>query len=542
MIRVNDLARDPDGDPGAQPAAAPTPDVTPDAAPAAPGGAAQDDAAQKDAAQNGAAQNGAAPGGATPGDATPNDAAGGAADSPAAGSPPEGSVPDRPSDAPHESVRRENRLGTLGIGALIVVLAFGAGIAVGRATISGEDAASAPPVAEAPSASADSSGAPTPAASGIASLPSDGPRLGRADAKVVIDYWADYQCPFCAKFAQEIIPQLESRIADGTIALVHRDYAFLDWRAPGTESLDSAMAVRCAGREGRYWQMHDAVYAAQAGENQGGFARQRLAQLAASVGLDPAAFEACMNDRAAMVEVLEDTAAAVRSGVDSTPTVDVNGQRFPGVSDVPALLAAIDAAAAGASPAPLPTAEPITGPWSEVPTDGREAGDPDAPVTVELWMDYQAAASGPVADGLGPELRARIADGGVRVVQRDLATLGDESLLAAATVRCVARQGDPAWLVHDALAASAQGPDRGIYTATAILRYASRLGFDIAPLSDCLDDPAVLADIRAETATGTGHGLDTAPAVIIRKGDDEVARFSGELDVAKIIKAIDAAG
>jgi protein-disulfide isomerase len=530
MTGVNDPAADPARDPGTGPIAQPAPDASPEAAtPEAtpPSGAAPSDTPASDAADVAAASAGATAA---------------AAGSPATGAPSSGAAPERPSDGPPEGVRRQNRLAALGLGALVVVLAFGAGIAVGRATVPGEDAASAPPVAVAPSASADASAAPTPVATRNASHPSEGSRLGRADAKVVVDYWADYQCPFCATFAQEIIPQLESRIADGTVALVHRDYAFLDWQAPGTESLDSAMAVRCAGREGRYWPMHDAVYAAQAGENQGGFARERLAQLAASIGLDATAFEACMNDRAAMVEVLEDTAAAVRSGVNSTPTVDVNGQRFPGVSDVPALLAAIDAAAAGASPAPLPSAEPITGPWGDVPTDGREAGDSAAPVTVELWMDYQAAGSGPVAAGLGPELRARIADGGVRVVQRDLATLGDESLLAAATVRCIARQGDPAWLVHDALAASGQGPNRGIYTATAILRFASRLGFDIAPLSECLDDPAVLAEIKAETAIGTGDGLAAAPAVIIRKGDREVARFSGELDVAKIVKAIDAAG
>jgi protein-disulfide isomerase len=519
MTRVNDPAADPARDPGIEPIAQPAPDAaaeapTPDAA---------------------------TPETATASTAAPAVAPAAAVDVPPAGVAPAGSAPERPSDGPPAGVRRQNRLAALGLGTLAVVLAFGAGIAVGRATVPGGDA-SAPPVAVSPGASAGASAAPTPVASGIASLPSEGPRLGRADAKVVVDYWADYQCPFCAKFAQEIIPKLESRIADGTVALVHRDYAFLEWREGGTESMDSAMAVRCAGREGRYWQMHDAVYAAQAGENQGGFARERLAEIAASVGLDAAKFEACMNDRAAMVEVLEDTAEAVRSGIDSTPTVDVNGQRFPGVSDVPALLAAIDAAAAGASPAPLPSTEPITGPWGEVPTDGREAGDPDAPVTVELWMDYQAAASGPVAGTLGPELRSRVADGRIRVVQRDLATLGDESFLAAAAVRCVARQGDPAWLVHDALASSGQGPNLGIYTATAILRFAARLGFDIAPLNECLDDPAVLADIKAETAIGTGDGITAAPAVIIRKGDDEVGRFSGELDVAKIVKAIDAAG
>ncbi len=509
MTGVNDPAADPVRDPGTEPVAQPAPDAAAVAA--------------------------------TPADAASNEtrsaAAAVAADPPTAGAPPEGAAPERPSDGPPGSVRGQNRLAVLGLGALIVALAFGAGIAVGRATVTGQDAASAPPVAGGPSASADASAAPTPAASGIASLPSDGSRLGRADAKVVVDYWADYQCPFCATFAEEVIPQLESRIADGTVALVHRDFAFL-----GPESLDAAIAVRCASREGRYWEMHDAVYASQVGENQGAFARDRLAQVAKGVGLDATAFEACMDDREPLVEVLDDTSAGNRVGINSTPTVDVNGRRFGGVSDVPALLAAIDEAAAGASPIPLPTAPPVQDPWAGVTTSGRQAGGAAAPVTVELWMDYQSADVSVVANSLEPELRERIDDGAIRLVQRDLATLGDESVLAAATVRCVANQDGPAWFVHDVLAASGRGAGQGVYTATSILWFAAKLGLDVPALSDCLDDPAVLADVKAETAIGTADGLAVAPAVIIRKGDQEVARFSGELDVAKIVKAIDAAG
>ena len=48
------------------------------------------------------------------------------------------------------------------------------------------------------------------------------------------------------------------------------------------------------------------------------------------------------------------------------------------------------------------TGEPITGPWDGIETDGREAGEAAAPVTVELWMDYQTAAA-PVADGQAAE-------------------------------------------------------------------------------------------------------------------------------------------
>ncbi len=165
---------------------------------------------------------------------------------------------------------------------------------------------------------------PTPAASTGPDLPSDGNRLGSADAKVVIDYWADYQCPFCAKFAQETIPLLTPYIADGTVALVHRDYAFI-----GPESSDAAIAVRCAGREGKYWPMHDAVYAAQDGENEGAFARDRLAAIGASIGLDGSKLEACFADRSLLAEVLADTAAGVRTGIESTPTADVNGKPLP---------------------------------------------------------------------------------------------------------------------------------------------------------------------------------------------------------------------
>lgn len=430
---------------------------------------------------------------------------------------------------PADTVRRQNRLAALGLVLLVVALAFGAGIAIGRATVTGGTAASLGPVTGSPAAG---SPGPTP----FAGLPSDGPRLGSADAKVVIEYWADFQCPYCAKFARDVIPVLESRIAAGTVALLHRDYAFL-----GDESIDAAIAVRCAGREGRYWQMHDVVYAAQAGENQGGFARPRLAQIAATVGLDATAFAACMDDQSALVEVLDDTAAGVRSGIVSTPTIDVNGNRFLGVPDVTKFLATIDAAAAGASPATLPTPQPSQDPWSGTATTGREAGDASAPITVELWMDYQAAGSAVVASDLEPGLRTRIASGHIRVVQRDLATLGDESVLAASEMRCVARQDGPAWFTNDVLASSAQGPGAGIYTPRNLLRFGSRLGLDIQALSACLDDPAVAADVATDTAAGTAAGLEAAPAVVVKRGDTELARFTGTLDVTAILAAIDAA-
>ena len=379
----------------------------------------------------------------------------------------------------------------------------------------------------------------TPGAAWYASLPSDGSLLGRADAKVQLVYWADFQCPFCAKFATAVLPQLVSRIADGTVSVLHRDYAFL-----GTESLDAAIAVRCAGEQSRYWPMHDAVYAAQAGENQGAFAPANLAAIAASVGVDAAAYTTCIARDDVFTKVLADTSAGVRSGVRSTPTIDLAGQRLLGGTDASTFLAAIDAAAksaaAGVTPAPIPTAAPSGDPWSGTATTGLEAGAKTAPVTVQLWGDYQVADMAALPNDLEPGLRTRIAAGKVRLELHDLALGGAESVAAAVMVRCTANQNGQSWFVHDVLAVSAQGPGQGIFITRNLLRLGARLGLDIDALNTCLANPAMASLVTTETAQGQSILLSEAPAVIIRAGNKEVTRFSGTLDVAKVLAAIDA--
>ncbi len=429
--------------------------------------------------------------------------------------------------------------------ALIVVLAFGSGVGVGRVTAPsggapqgsaapGADGSSAP-IASGPQASP----APGAPSDPLAGLPSDGSLLGRADAKVQVTYWADFQCPFCAKFAQQVLPQLASRIADGTASVRHRDFVFL-----GPESLDAAVAVRCAGEQGLFWPMHDAVYAAQDGENQGTFTAARLTALAVGVGADAAALGACTARHDTLVGVLADTAAGVRAGVASTPTIDLPGRTFLGVADPAALLAAIDEAArTGARPTAAPSVGPTGDPWSGVPTAGRAAGRPSAPVTVELWVDYQAAGMAPLASALGPGLRERIAAGTVRAVLRDLATLGDESVLAASFMRCAAQDGEPSvWFAHDILASAAKGAGQAIFTDRSLLWFAAKLGWDVARLDACMSDPATASAVRAEAAAGRALGLSAAPAVIVTRDGAERSRFPGPApDAAKVLAAIDAA-
>jgi protein-disulfide isomerase len=440
--------------------------------------------------------------------------------------------------APDPGVRMQNRIALLGTLGLLAVLVVGGAILLAQGP--GRDDPPVPAIGASPTAAGSldpSIVVPTPLADDpLAALKSDGNRLGRADARVVVEYWADYQCPACAMFAQQRMPDLFPLIADGTVALVHRDFAFI-----GPESLDAAIAVRCAGREDRYWPMHDAVYAAQAGENKGAFARDRLGAIGATVGLDPTTIEACFDDRELRLDVLDDIAEATRTAVQSTPSIDVNGKRFVGVPGPGEMEAAIAAAVAGASPEPLPTQAPIADPWADAGAVGRGAGPTSAPVTIDLWLDYQSLDSATVTGQLGAGLQARVTDGTIRVVLHDLALLGEASIVAATFVRCVDAQGGPGWLVSDFLSGPSQGPDAGIFIPDNLLSLGTQIGLDIRALDACLSDDAVAQAVRNETASGQALGLTSGPAVIISAGGAEVARFTGALDAAAVLEAIDQA-
>ncbi len=425
---------------------------------------------------------------------------------------------------------------------LAVAVVFGSGVLVGRITAPRDE-----PVAAASGGAADvgaSAASPVPSAgpaasSPLAGLASDGPVLGSATAKVQLTYWADYQCPFCTRFAETVLPQLASRIADGTVAVTHRDFVFL-----GPESLDAAIAVQCAGEQGRYWPMHDAVYAAQDGENRGAFSAATLTRLAAGVGADSAAFTDCTQRHDVLVAVLADTGAGVRASVSSTPTMDIPGRRFLGVPDAAAFLQAIDdAATAGTAPTAAPSAAPSGDPWADTATSGRTAGSAAAPVTVELWLDYQATGVPALVQTLEPELRTRIAEGKVRLVLRDLATLGEESTAAASLIRCGSQDHEPSvWLAHDVLAVSAQGANAGVFTSRSLLWFAAKLGWDVTALDACMADPATASAVQAETSTGVANGLTAAPTVVVIAGAKEAARFSGSsIDAARVLAAVDAA-
>lgn len=159
----------------------------------------------------------------------------------------------------------------------------------------------------------------------------DGATMGPADAPVTIEVWADFQCPACGHFARETEPQLiRTFVATGQVRLVHRDFAFLGRGRSYDESVEAAAAARCAARQGRFWDYEAWLFANQRGENQGAFSRERLAAIAARIGLDQASWTSCLDEGTEQAAVRAETEQGAAAGVSSTPTIVVNGTPYVG--------------------------------------------------------------------------------------------------------------------------------------------------------------------------------------------------------------------
>ena len=187
---------------------------------------------------------------------------------------------------------------------------------------------------------------------------------GSETAPVTIVEVSDFQCPFCRQFVEETWPKLDSAyVQTGKVRVV-----FIHLPLPmHAEAFAASEAAMCAGAQGKFWPMHDRLFAAQrewAGQADAG---QRFARFAVELELDAAAYRECVeNDRAAAL-IVNDVMRASGSGVQGTPTFFLNGQTaLSGAIPFEQMRASIDsllaaAPAAGAAPAPAPGA-PATPP------------------------------------------------------------------------------------------------------------------------------------------------------------------------------------
>jgi protein-disulfide isomerase len=155
-----------------------------------------------------------------------------------------------------------------------------------------------------------------------------------AHAAVTLVEYGDFQCPFCGE-AYWALRGIEARF--------QRDLRFVFRHFPLTElhplAMIAAEASEAAGAQGQFWEMHDILF-----ENQPNFLTEQLVAYAIDLGLDVHAFVADLERHPHARKIREDFMGGVRSGVNGTPCLFINGERFDGPADEARLARAIDAA------------------------------------------------------------------------------------------------------------------------------------------------------------------------------------------------------
>jgi protein-disulfide isomerase len=212
--------------------------------------------------------------------------------------------------------------------ALFVPLAFLLGLTVGFLAW-GQGPASTPAAAN-PSGGAESSSAED-IASQLADLPrydveisAADPSLGEANAPITIIEFADFECPFCQRHAQQTHGRLLEAYGD-QIRFVYKDFP-LSSLHPNAYS--AAIAGQCANEQGLFWEYHDLLFSGRLG-----LGREAYEMYAQEAGLDGAEFTDCLDEDRYAEAVQADYNQAVQLGISSTPTFFVNGIAVVGAQD-----------------------------------------------------------------------------------------------------------------------------------------------------------------------------------------------------------------
>ncbi len=160
--------------------------------------------------------------------------------------------------------------------------------------------------------------------------------IGPWNAEIVVVEYGDFECHYCAA-AEPVLRALRQALA-GSLLFAFRHFPMAEAHP---HALHAAEASEAAGAQGKFWQMHDTLFA-----NQDALEDDDLVEYAAEVGCDLDQFLRDMAESRYAARVREDFLSGVRSGVNGTPSIFINGVRYDGPRDLDSLLAAIEQVAA----------------------------------------------------------------------------------------------------------------------------------------------------------------------------------------------------
>jgi protein-disulfide isomerase len=143
---------------------------------------------------------------------------------------------------------------------------------------------------------------------------------GSPQARLTIVEFSDYQCPFCARHAQQTMTQIEREFIDtGKVRYAVRN---LPLESIHPDAFKAAEAAECAGAQGKFWEMHKLLFA-----NQRALGITELPRHADALGLDGALFRKCLDTGEYAAKVRRDIEDAQKAGLTGTPAFFVGVTR-----------------------------------------------------------------------------------------------------------------------------------------------------------------------------------------------------------------------
>lgn len=160
---------------------------------------------------------------------------------------------------------------------------------------------------------------------------------GNPDAAVKVIKYSDFQCPACAFYVKNLAPIVDrDYVETGKIQFIYHEFP-LDIHA---NAQAAGEAGRCAGDQGKFWQMHDMLFANQSQWFQLSSPNNVFSSYAGQIGLNRSTFDSCMSGGTHSTQVTAAGQEAIAANIGATPTFIVNGQTV----DINGLIPAIDAA------------------------------------------------------------------------------------------------------------------------------------------------------------------------------------------------------
>ena len=348
----------------------------------------------------------------------------------------------------------------------------------------------------------------------------DSPSRGGAEPKVTLVEFCDFQCPFCQRVNPTLEQLQKSYGSELKVVFKHHPLPFHN------RARAAAVAAEAAAEQGKFWAMHDALFASPSQ-----LSDDDLARHAQALGLDVERWRRELRSDRAQERVDGDIRLAEQLGVRGTPSFMINGRLLTGAQPLSSFKTLIDEELvkasgllqAGVTRAQLyqeltkggaergapPPAPPATPEFSKVELgDAPILGPADALVTIVVFSDFECPFCARVDAGLSA--LAEEYKGRVRFAWKDFPLPFHSHAMTAAIAAREAKAQGKFWEMKKMLLTNQSALDR-----PALERYAKELGLDLRRFNAALDGAVWKSAVEADLAQATQVGVRGTPVFFI---------------------------